>query len=188
MASSVSGLQVHPAPESGALREHGCDSNFATKARPWALRLTFVIAIGIICAVIYRPATRALFRLQGYSLVFDRTAINVMVRTPGDSGEAVFSATNISGQAITVHGIETPCGCVTLNDLPLIIPAGESRKLVFKVTTKPTSGGHDYELEGRVFIDVPSPPVLVHINLTVCSGSHPVRDSKDTGESALAPG
>lgn len=73
------------------------------------------------------------YRLRGESLYFPSYNCDLGEVTAGTATLAVFSATNIGDEDITVAGSRMDCGCVTPFNLPLLIKSGETRSIEFRV-------------------------------------------------------
>jgi Protein of unknown function (DUF1573) len=62
---------------------------------------------------------------------------------PGRSSNATFQVTNRSADSAKLLGIIPTCDCIVTNDLPMLIPAGETRRIVIAVApSKKYNGQH----------------------------------------------
>lgn len=138
---------------------------FALTERP--LIPAVVAATCVALAFAYGPASRVLLRLQGYSIVVDQATKTVAVRRGGDTTATSFRAHNIGKAPVTIVGVHTNCGCISLAALPLTIPPGDERDLLFKIRTSRRAEGHRYTHEAQLYLDVASPPVFLRISVEV---------------------
>lgn len=74
---------------------------------------------------------------------------------------AAFAATNPTESDITVVGIQTSCGCVSAEQLPLVIAAGETRMVKFDIAAGSPLRRMTQNI--RLFIDKPAPPLVVRV-------------------------
>jgi hypothetical protein len=97
--------------------------------------------------------------LGGERLFIEPTAIQLGDQEPGAAAEPVVRIVNSTGKQVRVVGAETSCSCVALDDLPLSIPAGESRELQFKVHVGRRR--HEIAETVRLFTDYADRPVFI---------------------------
>lgn len=142
------------------------------------VKSVLIIATLALLAMSYPPLSDFVFRLEGEIVRVDRPDKSIEAKV-GESVSTSFSIRNISARPITVYGVETSCGCVRVTNLPLAIPAGRQRDLVFRVQTRPEDAEKQIlEHDAQLVFDVPSPPVRLRftVKLVKIGSSLPGRD------------
>jgi hypothetical protein len=91
-------------------------------------------AILAIFAVAFFGSLRAAWaNLQGDPVLVTPGVVNVGRRAPLDQGHFVVAVTNLSSDAVRIVGAKYDCTCTMATQLPLTIPANESRNMMFAV-------------------------------------------------------
>jgi hypothetical protein len=88
------------------------------------------------------------------------------VVTVADSRDAVavsFQLENRSTKPIRVLGVNTGCGCATVEKIPFAIPAGKVEHL--KLSIVPRENRTAYELTPEVLVDVPTRPIMLSVTV-----------------------
>lgn len=115
------------------------------------------------------PLQSAFLRLEGHVLTVDSTIKEVVVQEAGATATARFPVHNIADRPLTIYGASTNCGCAVVTNLPVTIPAGQTKTLIFQVTTSPDQAGQFITQEARLFVDLPSPPITLQMKVRVGS-------------------
>ncbi|HVA48627.1 MAG TPA: MauE/DoxX family redox-associated membrane protein, partial [Pirellulales bacterium] len=114
-------------------------------------------------AAIFFPAHAAawpsLARMTGYPLIVERPLQVVAVPKADEESVAEFTVRNATQQAITILGAQTSCGCAQIDQLPMIVEPHSRTLLRFRVA--PTGSGQTVTHEARLFIDRPSPRIML---------------------------
>jgi hypothetical protein len=111
--------------------------------RVLALALIF---LGIVFGWAYlqtRSAALVIPLLSGERLLVEPTAISLGQQKPRAVSERNVRIVNLTSDKVTVLGAERSCGCITMDDFPLLIPAGESREVHLKIHINRDSGEYD---------------------------------------------
>lgn len=74
---------------------------------------------------------------------------------------AAFAATNPTESDVIVVGMQTACGCVSAEQLPLVIAAGETRMVKFDIAAGSPLRRVTQNI--RLFIDKPASPLVVRV-------------------------
>ncbi|GIW93424.1 MAG: hypothetical protein KatS3mg110_1465 [Pirellulaceae bacterium] len=129
-----------------------------------ALRLAGLV-LGVCVLLItagtlrFGSVAHAVYAFQGYRVIPDAWR----VRLDAGSGVVTFTLRNYTPTPVTVTGVQTSCGLQKLTRLPQRIPPHGACRLQFNVAASANQSGRKaYAV--RVFVDVPSPPIVLAIH------------------------
>jgi hypothetical protein len=115
-------------------------------------RLTIVMGTGLTClgtvALLlfalaqfrFGSADAALAALRGESIFVRPFLLDVGIGEPGEERETVLSVVNHSEDVVHIVGRSSNCSCVAAMDLPVSIPAHESRSITVKIRLPTRTG------------------------------------------------
>ena len=140
------------------------------------LGLPLAISIGILVASLVFAYTRfggirpAIAYLRGYpAYIIDRDADLGAVHG-GTSRTAAFTLINLDSTSTTIVGLETTCGCLSAEELPLSIKANTASTLALRIempyVTTDDRIGNTFVHRATVFFDKQSPPLNLSIRGT----------------------
>lgn len=124
-------------------------SGLARSSRPFWVDVTaiaIVFSLAIFCFTWWK--TNSLFHvlpyLRGQYLAIEPIEVNIGVVPAGTEVESIVRVSNFGSQSRTLVGSQRSCSCITLDELPVEIPAGEHRDINFVVSMprKPSSFEH----------------------------------------------
>ncbi|MGH7139020.1 MAG: MauE/DoxX family redox-associated membrane protein [Pirellulales bacterium] len=104
----------------------------------------------------------------GYPLIVERPLQFASARNGHDESVAEFVVRNSTEETITILGAQTSCGCAQIDDLPISVGPYTRTSLRFRAAS--TQSGETVTHEARLFIDRPSPRIMLHV---VVSGKQP---------------
>lgn len=89
----------------------------------------------------YGNAMAWVSKLQGQELLFDSRTKVINNAVLGQQASVGFSVTNISGDAVSLIGVRTGCGCVSANLIfPMILQPAETSTVSFNFSEKERPG------------------------------------------------
>lgn len=115
------------------------------------------------------PVRSLLKRWDGCVLDVYYPRRQVVVSQPGETAIVAFPMRNVSGRAITIYGIQSRCGCIRVEDLPIRLAPGEWKEVHFEIHTEGLEPGATISRVSRLYIDVPSPIVLLTVAIHVAA-------------------
>jgi hypothetical protein len=115
------------------------------------------------------PAFKAY--LQGHALAVDSAFTSVGPVLPMGRYPVSFEITNIRSQVVTIVGAEANCRCVVVDELPLQLEPGEKRVLTLTLVPKPGDAGKLLRARVDLFLDTPSPQLVLLAEANVESDS-----------------
>lgn len=105
--------------------------------------------------------------LRGDRLVFEPTRIDFGEVPKTQFLEKQIRVVNLSSKPLTLLGSQQSCGCISLDEFPIAVPAGKSHHLTLKIGTPEKSGSFEHTV--KFFSDEPSSSVVV---VTVSGSVH----------------
>lgn len=126
-----------------------------------------LVALGLLAYLPESPVNDLLRRYEGYSLFAVNSRQTVRASKPGDIANATFRLRNVSDATVTVYGMQSGCGCIRSESIPWRVEAGGSKDFQFDIHSQGHPAGTTAIYEVRLFIDAPSPPVVLTIELCV---------------------
>lgn len=150
----------------------------AERRRPWKtlsaklwreLRGPVLVVVGIVGAAAlygrfaFGSVGAALAAAQGYVLYCEESTVWVGAQAPGEKVMAEFTLNNLTNRPVRIVGARTTCGCLRVEDLPRVVPIGEST--VLRVAVVPSAGavGEPFQEGFRLYVDVPSREVKCRV-------------------------
>lgn len=104
--------------------------------------------------------------LLGQRLVFLPAEIECGLVPAGEVVERQIRVANLSSKPITLTGAQQSCGCITLNEFPLVVGPRQERRLDLKIGVSPKPG--PFEQTIKVFSDDQgSSSVVIRVRATV---------------------
>lgn len=106
------------------------------------------------------PARNWMYGNLGYSLVPDRFASTVEIDGEGQA-EVTFRIANLADKSVKILGFDASCNCLSFSRAPIKFQPGESREIVFRITSKDSRG--PTVAHAKLFLDTPSPPIVLSV-------------------------
>lgn len=103
-------------------------------------------------------------RAEGHVLIVDEPGRQV-VATAGGRAALNFRVTNVASRSVTIDGVESLCGCTSIEPLPVTIPALESVVLTVSFNLDSRPAGSTYTWNPRIFVNCPSPEIRLNVEL-----------------------
>ncbi|HUE13088.1 MAG TPA: hypothetical protein VMR25_02885 [Planctomycetaceae bacterium] len=91
--------------------------------------------------------------LSGERLLVEPTTVRLGEQKPGTVAEFQVRVLNATPGDVRLLGAQKTCSCITVDDLPLLIPAGHSLELQFQVHIASTTGVMRHSV--KFFTDYP---------------------------------
>ena len=82
--------------------------------------------------------------LRGERLVFQPTRIDFGQVPPNQTLEREIRVVNLSSRSVTMLGSQPSCGCISLDEFPIVIAAGKSHLLKLKIAIPSKLGSFDH--------------------------------------------
>lgn len=89
--------------------------------------------------------------LMGQQMVFTPIQLDLGTISANQVLEREIKVTNVSANPLSLLGSQKSCGCLTLDEFPIEIPAMTSHKLLLKITVGTKSGKFAYTI--KFFLD-----------------------------------
>ncbi len=130
-------------------------------AGKWALGLIVVLAtLTAVGVAYYGSPAAALAHLRGDTLTVDRTHLDFGHGKAGDVLTQPVLVTNWTGEPLRIVGGTSDCSCVTTNDLPITLSAGEAKALTINYKVPRTDQAGMTSRTAVLFTDSPKQPTL----------------------------
>ena len=97
--------------------------------------------------------------LRGDRLVFETTRIDFGQVAKSQILERRFRVVNLSSKPLTLLGSQPTCSCISLDEFPIVLPAGQPHVLTLKIGTPERSGAFEHFI--KFFSDDPSSSSVV---------------------------
>ena len=142
-----------------------------------SLKRTIVVQALIVFSILAclflmrRPVAELRLRLEGYVLSADEFAKPLQIDRPGASANVGFLLKNLTNDRVSVVGIETSCGCLSITELPFTILPRQELELTFVVKSDPRWRGKLITQHARLLLDVPSPGTQLQIHTRVADAN-----------------
>ena len=127
------------------------------------LWLIVLFLVGLIAFVIRWQVSDFLLRSEGYCLSIESPAQLVTTNADASPVRVVCQVRNVTSETIRITGVESSCDCVTPTNLPLAVGPKKKADLVFSVLTRPKNEGETFVRKVRIYVDRPSPPLILQI-------------------------
>lgn len=115
----------------------------AAAVRPSSWRSFILQVIGIALFLFSLLVAHALYQTGsvqmvwpyfcGQRLLFDTTSLDLGKLSAGTVVERELSVCNVSSSELTLLGSQKSCGCIALEEFPIVIPAATERKVRLKI-------------------------------------------------------
>lgn len=107
----------------------------------------------------YHSLTAARAHLQGHRIVVESPIAEVVATAPGETIAVSYELKNVSSDAVSVHGAETSCSCVTTSSIPVSIAGGQSARLDFAIQTSSNASAESRDIFMELYTNPPEPPI-----------------------------
>lgn len=131
-----------------------------------AIALCALLFLGALAYRPGNPVNDLVRRYEGYSLIVVNPVQTVHAK-PGEVKQVAFLLRNAADDDVTIYGMRAGCGCIRSDELPFRVKSGESRELHFDIHSAGYEPGARATNDVRLYLDVPSPPVLLTVSLCV---------------------
>ena len=91
--------------------------------------------------------------LRGDLLVFEPARIDFGQVQKAQILERQLRVANLSSKALTLQGSQPSCGCISLDEFPILVPVGKTHLLTLKIGTPEKSGSFEHFI--KFFSDQP---------------------------------
>ncbi|MBA3313276.1 MAG: DUF1573 domain-containing protein [Planctomycetaceae bacterium] len=108
--------------------------------------------------------TRLLARSEGYVIVVEEPTREFTAR-PDEVLTASFDVTNVLPEPVKIVGVETGCGCTSVEPIPATLAAGETLPLRFTFDMHGGKAGTVFRLDPTIFVDRASPPNRLSVRI-----------------------
>jgi Protein of unknown function (DUF1573) len=127
-------------------------------------RLSFVVQVTAITVVLasclighawWRTGSLGLVwpYLSGQRLLIEPTELDLGDVVKGKVFERELQVVNLGSEPLTLLGAQSSCGCISLDDFPIVVPAGVDRALKLRIGTTDKSGPFAHKI--KLFTDAP---------------------------------
>lgn len=139
----------------------GSESSAETSGSTWVSFLLQVVAIALVLASIVVAyawwRTGALRRvwpyLAGQQLLIEPPQVDLGDIEKGMAFKRELKVVNLGSRPMTLLGAQSTCGCISLDDFPIVVPGGTEAVLGLKVGTTDKVGAFIHRI--KLFTDVP---------------------------------
>lgn len=129
--------------------------NPGKRSRLWPLLLGVFPAAFLIWSYSCFGSTRvAVSYLRGLPIAVDTMSIDAGTGKAGERREVTFRLWNLSRQPVRILGSSTSCTCLSADELPVNLAAGQSREFRVRVAYKP--GGESFREAMTFYTDAPA--------------------------------
>ena len=91
--------------------------------------------------------------LRGERLLFEPTRVVLGDVPKSEIIERQLRVVNLSSHPLTLLGSQPSCGCISLDDFPIVVPPGQEHHLKLKLGTSASSGPFEHSI--KFFSDEP---------------------------------
>jgi hypothetical protein len=114
----------------GRSAETASSRSFWRRAAPGVGGISLVVLVYLAWSLFCFGSVRdGLLFVKGVRLAIEPETVPVGAGRPGEERRARFRVRNLSGKPITLHGATTSCTCLSVDPLPVTIPAGREKPL-----------------------------------------------------------
>lgn len=123
------------------------------------------LAFAATCGVLFfAPVRELMARAEGFVVLIDDPVRHAAVDVTSPA-EIIFRFTNVTSEEVNIVGVETGCGCTSVEPIPVAIRPLGSKDVTCTFNMGGRARGTTYHAEPRFFLDRPSPEVRVVVDL-----------------------
>lgn len=135
-----------------------------SKARSFLSKWVPVLAAALLSFLVLRGV---ISRAPGATIEVDARTKKTVVARAGERGNVQFKVTNHGSKTVTLHGLDTSCGCLTVTDMPIPIPPGQARPVDLVIATKPEQAGSVVRVKAVLYADENVGPIDLNAEVAI---------------------
>lgn len=133
-------------------------------SRVKAIAVLASLSAAVVGVSLLVPIQGWVARAEGYVITVDKPVRRVTIPA-GSDHKMVFRVSNVTSSPVTIVGVESLCGCTSVEPIPMRIPASSAAELAVSFNMEGRDGGTTYHWDPRVFTDRSGPEVRLIVDL-----------------------